>query len=309
MNFFFVFITPDFWFSIFRITTPILFAAIGALIVDKAGMVNIGLEGTMLFAALAGVLGSGFTGSLLAGLLCAIASSVFLTMLIAYFTLGLEADGVIAGIAINLFADGGTIFLLYTIAGDRGISTSVKSAVAPVISIPLLRYLPFLGKIISGQNLLTYIAFLSVPLVHFFLNRSRLGLRIRAVGQNSGAASSVGINPKKVQYIAMFLCGILCGLGGAYMSMGYLSWFTKNMIAGRGFIALAAQAMGGGSTVVTMFASMLFGAADSLANSMQIFKVPTEFVQMIPYVITIISLAFYSYKKKTHKTIEKRKGT
>jgi ribose/xylose/arabinose/galactoside ABC-type transport system permease subunit len=126
--------------------------------------------------------------------------------------------------------------------------------------------------------------------------------------ENSGAASSVGINPKKVQYTAMLLCGILCGLGGAYMSMGYLSWFTKNMVAGRGFIALAAQAMGGGSTVVTMFASMLFGAADSLANSMQIFKIPTEFVQMIPYVITIFSLAFYSYKKMKHKTIEKRNG-
>jgi simple sugar transport system permease protein len=227
-------------------------------------------------------------------------------MVIAYFTLGLEADGVIAGIAINLFADGGTIFLLYTLAGDRGISTSLKSAVAPAISIPLLSQIPFLGKIISGQNLLTYIAFLSVPLVHFLMNRTRLGLRIRAVGKNSGAASSVGINPKKVQYIAMFLCGILCGLGGAYMSMGYLSWFTKNITAGRGFIALAAQAMGGGSPVVTMLASMLFGAADSLANSMQLFKIPTEFVQMMPYLITIISLAFYSYRKLKRKITIKR---
>jgi simple sugar transport system permease protein len=104
----------------------------------------------------------------------------------------------------------------------------------------------------------------------------------------------------------MFLCGILCGLGGAYMSMGYLSWFTKNIIAGRGFIALAAQAMGGGSPIVTMFASMLFGAADSLANSMQLFKIPAEFVQMVPYVITIISLAFYSYIKLKHKTTIKR---
>jgi simple sugar transport system permease protein len=164
-----------------------------------------------------------------------------------------------------------------------------------------LQDLPFVGKVLSGQNALAYIAFLSVPVVSFIMSRTVLGLRIRAVGQNVGAASSVGIKPHRVQHMAMLICGILCGLGGAYMSMGYLSWFTKDMLAGRGFIALAAQAMGGGSAVATMLASMLFGAADSLANSMQALKAPTEFVQMIPYGITIACLAFYSWKLKESK--------
>lgn len=301
MNFLKIFTSPEFYFSIFRITTPILLAALGSMVVDKAGMVNIGLEGTMLFAALCGVLGSGFSGNLLVGLLCAVAGSVLLTMVIAWFTLNLQADGVIAGIAINLFAGGGTIFMLYTIVGDRGISSSVKSAVVPAISIPLLRDIPFIGQVLSGQNLLTYLAFLAVPIVYFLMNRTVLGLRIRTVGQSTGAASSVGVKPQNVQYAAMLICGILCGLAGAYMSMGYLSWFTKDMLAGRGFIALAAQAMGGGNAIATMVASMLFGAADSLANSMQALKVPTEFVQMIPYVITVVGLALYSWKMKQRR--------
>jgi simple sugar transport system permease protein len=301
MTFLVIFTQPAFYFSIFRITTPILLAALGALIVDKAGLVNIGLEGTMLFAALCGVLGNGFSGSLTIGLLCAVLGSVLLTMVIAWFTLALQADGVIAGIAINLFAGGGTIFMLYAIVGDRGISSSVKSAVMPALHIPLLKDIPFAGQVLSGQNLLTYLAFLAVPLVYFMIERTVLGLRIRAVGQSAGAASSVGVKPQNVQYIAMLICGVLCGFGGAYMSMGYLSWFTKDMLAGRGFIALAAQAMGGGNAVATMLSSLLFGTADSLANSMQALKAPGEFVQMMPYVVTIIGLSVYSWKMKQRR--------
>ena len=302
MDFLNIFTLPEFYFSIFRISTPILLAALGAMIVDKSGMVNIGLEGTMLFASLCGVLGSGLTRSLSAGLLCAILGSVLLTMIIAYFTLHFQADAVIAGIAINLFAGGGTIFILYTITGDRGISSSVKSAVVPTLSIPFLQDIPFIGAIFSGHNALTYLAFLAVPVIHFIMNRTVLGLRIRAVGQSVGAASTVGVRPQSIQYIAMLICGVLCGLAGAYMSMGYLSWFTKDMLAGRGFIAIAAQAMGGGSSIATMLAAMLFGAAESLANSMQRLKVPVEFVQMLPYAITILSLAIYSWKIKNKHT-------
>lgn len=302
-NLFSIIFSASFGYAILRVTTPILFASLAALISNKAGVINIGLEGIMLSAALAGVVTSAFSQSALVGIICAVIVGMLMSLLLAYFSLNLKSDIILTGIALNLLASGGTVFLLYLAAKDKGISISLKSMVAPEISIPLLNKIPVIGQVLSGHNVLTYISLLSVVIVNILLYKTPLGLKIRAVGENANAADSVGISVKKIQYLALLLSGVFASLGGAYMSMGYVSWFSRDMTAGRGFIALAAEAMGRGTPMGTFLASLIFGFADALSNVMQSLRVPAEFVQMVPYLTTILGLVIYSAQQanKTKK--------
>ena len=294
--------SADFISSVLRLSTPILFAGLAALITDKAGVINIGLEGIMLSAALAGVVGSAFGGNAFIGLLLALVVGVAIGLLMAYFAIGLKTDIVLTGIALNLMASGGTVFLLYVITKDKGMSTSLKSFTMPVIQLPLIKSIPVLGDILSGHNLLTYLAFLFTVLVWILLYRTPLGLRIRVVGENISAAESVGIPVKKVQFTALAISGVLASMGGAYMSMGYMDKFARDMTAGRGFIALAAEALGRATPLGTLIASLFFGMVDALSSNLQILNVPVQFVQMLPYVCTIVGLVIYSAIKGKNKT-------
>lgn len=293
--------STDFFFSVFRLTTPILFAALAAMITDRAGVMNIGLEGIMLFGALAGVIGSAYTGSAYLGFGMAILCGVLISLAMAYCALSFKVDIILTGIAINLLASGGTIFILYSLTGDKGMSTSLESKVLPMITLPLIKDIPVLGDVLSGHNLLTYLAFLMVAVMAILLYRTPIGLRIRIVGENGAAAESVGINVKKVKYISLMISGALAAMGGAYMSMGYMDKFARDMTSGRGFIALAAEALGRGNPVGVMLSSLGFGAADALANNLQAGDSATEFVQMIPYLVTIVGLLIYSIVRKKQK--------
>ena len=294
--------SADFISSVLRLSTPILFAGLAALITDKAGVINIGLEGIMLSAALAGVVGSAFGGNAFVGLLLALVVGVTIGLLMAYFAIGLKTDIVLTGIALNLMASGGTVFLLYVITKDKGMSTSLKSFTMPVIQLPLIKSIPVLGDILSGHNLLTYLAFLFTVLVWILLYRTPLGLRIRVVGENISAAESVGIPVKKVQFTALTISGVLASMGGAYMSMGYMDKFARDMTAGGGFIAVAAEALGRATPLGTLIASLFFGMVDALSSNLQILNVPVQFVQMLPYVCTIVGLVIYSAIKGKNKT-------
>lgn len=280
-----------------RIVTPILLPALGAAICNKAGVVNLGLEGIMLLSALGGVLGGAFGGSLLAGAVIGLAAALLASLLFAWFHLNMDADPVLCGTAINIFAAGATILLLYTLAGEKGTSSSIKSFSFPNIQIPLISDIPVLGEIISGQNVITWLAFISALLVRILFFNMPLGLRIRAVGENPQAASAAGINVRRIRYIAILLCGVLCALGGMYMSMGYLNVFTRDMVAGRGFIALASAAMGQSSPLGVVLSSMLFAMFDALSNTLQLATIPSQFVQMLPYAATIIGLTAFSARK------------
>jgi len=295
-----------FVFSIFRITTPILFAALAAVIADRAGVTNIGLEGIMMISALTGVIFSAWTQSAWIGLLCAILLGVLTALMIGFFALRLKTDIILAGIAVNMLGNGGTIFFMYLASGDRGYSANLASKVMPTVNIPLVQSIPVLGNIISGHNILTYFAFLCVALVWVLLYKTPMGLRIRAVGESPNAADSVGVSVNRIKYIALAVSGALAGMGGAFMSMGYMSSFNTNMTAGRGFIALAAEAMGRGEPVGTMLTSLLFGFADALANNMQSLGLPQELVAMTPYVFTVVGLAVYaaSTLKKSRKKVD-----
>ena len=288
--------TTDFFYSIFRVTTPLLFASMGAVISDVAGVPNIALEGMMLIAAFAGMFFSYFFESALAGLLFALLFAVLCAGVLAFFTLYYKTNIILGGIANNSLASGGTIFFLYLAAHDKGTSVSLPSKVLPNVNIPLIQDIPVIGPAISGHNVLTYLAVAAVIFTFFLLKRTSLGWHIRAVGEKREAADSVGISVQKTQAIDLILSGLMCGFGGAFMSMGYVSWFSRDMVSGRGWIALAAEAMGLQHPLGTAATSLLFGVADALSNAVATLGWPSDLVKTIPYCATLAGLAVFSIR-------------
>lgn len=290
-------LSPEFFNAILRATTPILFATLAAGVAQQSGICNMALEGIMLFCALFGVIFSSMTQSWVMGILLTMITGGIIGLIMAFFVLNLKTDEILAAIAINLVASGSTVLLLLAYSGDRGTSASVASVSAPVINIPGVEAIPFVGEIISGQNILTWLALIMVFVIHMFLYHTPLGLRIRAVGENQNAAESVGISSRKVRYIALVISGILCSLGGYFMSGGYMNMFSKEMAAGRGFIALAASAMGRNTPVGGFLVALLFGISQAFSNAMQLTNIPMELVQMVPYGVVLIGLAAFSYSE------------
>ncbi|MEW6547437.1 MAG: ABC transporter permease [Bacillota bacterium] len=301
-------LTAGFAYSILRVTTPVLFAALGAVVSDLAGVINIALEGIMLTAAFTGVVVSALTQNAWLGLLAAIASGILMALILGYFSLKLKTDIILAGIALNLAASGGTVFLLYVVAHDKGVSSSLASKVLPQVKLPLLHHVPVLGPIFSDQHVLVYASLLSVLLLWYFLYRTPLGLRVRAVGENPHAAESVGLDVRRIQFIALGVSGLLAALGGAHLSMGYVSWFARDMTAGRGFIGLAAAALGGRTPGGAFLASLFFGFVEAFSNYLQSLRVPSEFVQMTPYLATVLGLAIYARQQMVRLARLGRKG-
>ncbi len=299
--------TTSFAYSILRVSTPIILAGMAAVVSERAGVVNIAIEGMMLTSALTGVVVSAGTRSWFTGLLASLLISIFMSLILAYFILNLKANTIMCGLAINTIAKGGTVFALYLLTGNKGASTALKSLTVPQLDIPLIKNIPVIGEILSGQNLLTYLAVILVALLHVFIFHTRMGIRISAVGENARAVESVGISVKKTRYMALLISGLFSGLAGTFMSMGYMSGFTANMTSGRGFIALAANSMGQNTPWGTLLAALIFGAADSASNSLQVLKIPTQFIQMIPYATTILGITLYSIQRSNKEKKTKTK--
>lgn len=297
MNLLSLIVSTDFVYMWIRVATPIIFASLGAVICTKAGVVNLGLEGIMLISALAGVLGSAFGGNLVWGVVAGLLAAVAMSAVFAYFHLVLKANNVLCGTAVNTMATGLTVFVLQLATGEKGNSSSLKSFSFPNVDIPVIKDIPVIGTILSGHNALTYFALIMVAAIWFFLYKTPTGLRMRAVGENPDAASSVGQNVVKIQFLAIVLCGIMTGLGGMYLSMGYLNMFVRDMTAGRGFISLAACSMGQATPAGALLSSMIFAFFDGLSNILQVLKIPSEFIQMLPYLATIAGLTVYSIQK------------
>lgn len=289
--------SADFLYMWIRVATPILLAALGAAVCNKAGVVNLGLEGIMLIAALFGVLGGAMGGNLLWGFLTGVGSALIVSAIFAYFHLILKANATLCGTAINTAATGLTVFVLQLATGEKGNSSSLHSFSFPEVEIPLIKDIPVVGDILSGHNALTYVAILMVVLVYILLYKTPLGLRMRAVGENPNAASSVGQDVVRVRFIAIIICGVLTGLGGMYLSMGYLDMFVRDMVAGRGFIALAACSMGQSTPVGALISSLVFAFFDGLSNILQVLQIPSQFVQMLPYLATIAGLTVFSIQQ------------
>lgn len=298
-------LSAEFFFSIIRITSPILFATLGAVIVEKAGISNIGLEGIMMISALFGSLCAYWSSSWFVGLLAAMIVGVIVALIMSVFAFQLKTDIILVGIAINMIGSGGTIFLVKSITnmteGEALSSTTsliTSELQIPTIQIPLIQNIPVIGSIVSGHSLLTYLAFLLVFLTWVLLYKTSLGLNLRSVGENPNAASSVGVSVTRVRYTAMALSGLMAGLGGAFMSMSYAMGWSLNMVAGRGFIALAAQAMGSGEPFGAMLATIVFGFAQAFGIKLSSIGLDSNLSSPIPYIITIIGLVVFAIIKR-----------
>lgn len=301
-----------------RATAPILLAALGTLVSDLAGVVNVGIEGLMLVAAFFGVIGSAFApmwlpGSPawawpLVGAALGLLSAVVLALLLGVFHLEFGADIIVAGIGINLLAAGLTVFLMVTVSGDKGSTASLTSYVLPNLHIPGLGAWPMVDAWINGDggaghHVLIYTAALAVVAVTVGLYRTRFGKHLRAVGENRDAAIAAGISVKAVQYGALCMSGVLAGLGGVYLSMGYLTLFQADMSAGRGFLGLAAIFLGARRPLGTVGAALLFGASTVLGAQLGLFNIPSQVIYMIPPLVTLVTMGFVMERRSARKRL------
>ena len=274
-------------------STPLLFGVLAGVLSERAGVVNIAIEGQFLAAAFAASVIFSVSQSFLAALAAAAVAGLLMGAVLALFTLKYLVDHVIVGVVVNLLATGLTGFIFQQLVA-RDLKTFGVVSPMPVFAIPALSEIPFIGPILFTQRPLTFMALLAVPLVWFLLHRTKWGLRVRAVGEHPRAADTVGIKVISTKTQAVLLGGIFAGLGGAYFTVGFVGAFQDNNItAGNGFIALAAVIMGRWHPVLGAGMALFFGFARALAQSIKLMNlpIPSEFIEMLPYVATIIAVA------------------
>jgi simple sugar transport system permease protein len=290
--------------STLRLATPLLFACLAGLFSERAGIFDIGLEGKMLAAAFFSAAVSAMTGSVWLGLLAGIGASLSLAALHGLASITFRGNQLISGVAINFLAAGLTVLIGQTWFGLGGRTPSLDGdARFQELTLPfagLLEPVPVLGplyaNVLSGHSILVYVGLLAVPVTWYVLFRTRFGLRLRAVGENPGAVDTAGISVVGLRYSAVLICGLLCGLAGAYLATGLAAGFVKDMSAGRGFIALAALIFAKWRPWYALSACLLFGLLEALGNryqSLEVFGVtlPTQFMQALPYILTVVILA------------------
>ncbi|NRA99322.1 MAG: ABC transporter permease [Rhodobacteraceae bacterium] len=291
--------------STIRLATPLLFACLAGLYSERAGIFDIGLEGKMLMAAFFSAAFASLYGNVWLGLMAGIASSLVLAALHGVASITFRGNQLISGVAINFLAAGLTVLIAQAWFSQGGRTPSLSGAERfQPITLPFAETLsgvPILGPIyaelISGHTILVYVAFLAVPATWYLLFRTRFGLRLRAVGENPEAVDTAGISVTGLRYAAVAICGVLCGLAGAYLSTGLAAGFVKDMSAGRGFIALAALIFAKWRPWYAMFATLLFGFLQALALRTDVvegivgFKVPSSLLDALPYILTVVILA------------------
>lgn len=278
--------------------TPILLAALGGSFTYYAGVFNIAMEGMMLSGAFFAVLGSYYLQSWPLAILAAILGALLLALLFILFAVVLRTDPFVTGIALNLFALGATTYLLRQIFGVKGAFADPAILPIPRLHLSWVADTPLVGPIFSGQNLLVYVAAAVTMGAAWLLFRTRFGLRVRAAGYNAPALAASGVSVTRVQSVALLLCGVLCGLAGAFLSLGYVRLFAENMSAGRGWIALAAIILVKGNPWGIALIALLFGFFDGLGLLLQSYQVPAQFTAMAPYLATLVALYVYSVRER-----------
>ena len=280
----------DFMVSTIRMTTPIAFAGLSCVISERSGIFNIGAEGMMLAGAFAAAVGALYTGSAWVGIGFACIIGVCMGLLLAVLSIPLGANQIVSGIMINILSLGLTSFLARVIMGS---AITQKLPLLEPWSIPYLVGIPILGKILFQQSPLSYLAYaiaLGLALAFF---KTTWGLSIRAVGEHPRAADAAGINVSLIRYVCVIMSGILASLGGAFLSVGVVRYFTENMSAGRGFIGLTIVILGKWHPLGALLAALFFGAVDALQLRLQAFEVgiPYQFLVMLPYICGMIAIS------------------
>jgi simple sugar transport system permease protein len=270
-----------------RLATPYLYAAIGETLSQRSGVLNLGVEGQMLMGAFAAFYVTFQTGNVWLGILAAVVVGAVMGVAMAFVSINLQAEQGISGIGFYLFGLGMSTLLFQMLLG----TVETVSGFAP-IKIPVLSDIPVIGEIFFRQNILVYIAFALVPIAHFVLQRTTLGLKIRSVGENPEAADSLGVSVATVRYITVTLGGLLSGIAGASMSIALLNVFQQNMTSGLGFIAVALVYFGGWRPLGVMLGALLFSMVNALQLRLQVegVPIPSDLMVMMPYILTIIAL-------------------
>jgi ABC-type uncharacterized transport system permease subunit len=278
--------------STMRLSTPLILAALGGLYSERGGVINIALEGLMLAGAFTAATVTVFSGSSWIGVLAAVVAGLLVAAIHALATINYRADQVVSGTAINLLFLGVPALLSGALFESTGATPQLpRDQVLPDVPLFNPGSFPVLASIFN-QKPLVYLALLLAAVTAFVLYRTRFGLRLRAVGENPEAADTAGVSVVKMRYAGVLISGALAALGGAYLSIGQNSLFTRNMTAGRGFIALAALIFGKWDPVGALLACLFFGLAEAIAIRMQgTVNIPNQFIQMIPYVLTMVVLA------------------
>jgi len=299
------FMNPVFYKLTICAATPLIFASLGGLFSERSGVTNIALEGIMLLGAFSGVVGTYIFGSPWIGLILAVILGIGLSALHAIASINFCADQIVSATALILLAQGITGFLLEPIFGQPG-STPIVEKI-PDIHLEFLGKDTFLYKIFGSLSPFVYLAFILVFVSYFILYKTKLGLRIRAVGENPEAADTLGINVYKIRYFGVLMSGLLASLGGAYLSIGELGQFSENMTGGKGFIALAAMILGNWKPKGAMFACLLFGFAEAMNEQLQSnpnLAIPTSIkplFNLLPFIVTLIVVAGFVGKSRAPK--------
>ena len=273
-----------------RYATPLLFAALGGVISESSGVINIGLEGMMLMGCFWGIYGADLLHSWVWGVLVAALAGGLLALLHAFFSIHLRGNQIVSGTGINFLALGITGYFLQYHYGPNGTPLSISQI--PNVHIPLIQHVGFFGAAFGSANLMTWIGLALVPALTFFLFRTRGGLRLRSVGEKPRAADTVGLPVLRIRYVAVVVSGMFAALGGAYLSVGFVGSFSNNMTNGRGFIALAAMIFGKWKPWGALWACLLFGFGSAMSDRVTgVNQTLGTLFEALPYVLTLVAVA------------------
>ncbi len=282
--------SSDLWQATLQFGALLLLPALGGVISERSGVVNIAMEGMMLTGAYAGVMVALSTNNLLLGVLGAIIAGGLMALIHAVISINFKANQIVSGIAINIAALGLTNYLLLVQTSGQGVRSLASNLRLPVITWGPLANIPFLGPVLFQQNIIFYVAVLILAGIQLLLFRTNIGLRIRAVGEHPQAADTAGVNVRLVRYLCVISSGLLSGLAGAFLALGINGIFNSNMTAGAGYIALAAMIFGKYTPLGTAGACLIFGLGEALSVRMQDSGVSPYLLSTIPYILTLIAL-------------------
>jgi len=281
--------------STVRMTTPILFVALGSALCNRVFIFNIGLEGMMLVGAFASIVANFYTGSLILSVLFAMLSSMLVAWIAGIFMVKFKGAMLVVGVSINVLISGLTTFLMQIVFGSKGAYVSTKLVSLTKIDVGFLKHTPILQTMFGSLTYLDLGAFLVAVVMNVFLFRTVTGFRLRSIGINKPAAESLGIKADRLQILTVVFSGLLSGLGGCLLTMGGVTMFAQNITAGRGFIAMAAGTLGAAHPLGVIASSAFFGFAQSMANMLQNTSISSQLTMALPYVATVVALAMYNF--------------
>ncbi len=281
--------------STIRMTTPILFVALGSALCNRVFIFNIGLEGMMLTGAFAAIVANFYTGSIFISMLAAMLAAMLVALVAGIFMVKFKGAMLVVGVSINVLIGGLTTFLMQLIFGGKGAYVSTDLVSLPKVNVDFLSGTPILKTMFGSLTYLDLFAFVLAVILYFFLFRSVTGFRMRSVGINKPAAESLGIKADRLQILTVVFSGLLSGLGGCLLTMGGVTMFAQNITAGRGFIAMAAGTLGAAHPLGVIVSSAFFGFAQSMANMLQNSSISSQLTMALPYVATVVALAMYNF--------------